>query len=88
MNTARSTVLGWGVLVLGAGVSYYFAKRAINDRRMDQAKAGTRPPEIMDWKQRIQVEQRGQPINHPNVDNTHTYPKAPPKEDYRAAAPK
>ncbi|KAF8503897.1 hypothetical protein BU17DRAFT_101646 [Hysterangium stoloniferum] len=91
MNTARSTVIGWGVLVLGAGVSYYFAKRSINDRRMDQARAGTRPPEIKDWKQRIQTEQPGQPTmtSRPNLDGTHIYPEAPsPKEGYRDAAPK
>lgn len=88
MNSGRSTVLGWGALIVGAGVSYYFARRTIDDRRDQQAAQGIRPPDIKDWKQRIQVEHEGQPAPQPaNKDNTHNYTKRPPPDEtYRAAA--
>ncbi|KIJ51939.1 hypothetical protein M422DRAFT_26296 [Sphaerobolus stellatus SS14] len=87
MNTARSTVLGWSALIAGAGVSFYFAKKGIDDRRRRQAEAGTRPTQIMDWKQRIQVaEHEGQPIpQRPNEARTDNYTKSPtPKEGYQS----
>lgn len=33
MNTPYSMALGWGTLLLAGGVSYYYAKKDINDRR-------------------------------------------------------
>ncbi|MCJ1250679.1 hypothetical protein MMC30_007907 [Trapelia coarctata] len=33
MNTIRSTWVGWGVLIVAGGGSYYFAKRSINADR-------------------------------------------------------
>jgi len=90
MNSARSTVLGWTALVVGAGVSFYYAKRGIDDRRKAQAEAGLRPSEIMDWKQRIQVETEGQPKpQRPNDAHTHNYTKTPDYKDaYQAGLPK
>lgn len=39
-------------MVAAAGVSYYFAKKGINERREQQAKEGTRPTEKLDCKHR------------------------------------
>ncbi|GJE94858.1 hypothetical protein PsYK624_110340 [Phanerochaete sordida] len=55
MNNPKSTALGWGSLVAAAGISYYFAKKGINERREQQAKEGTRPTEKLDWRQRIEA---------------------------------
>ena len=41
-------MLGWGSLIVAAGVSYYFAKRTINERRQMQEAAGKRPSEKLD----------------------------------------
>ncbi|KAI0346453.1 hypothetical protein BDW22DRAFT_1425924 [Trametopsis cervina] len=60
MNNPKSTVLGWASLIAAAGVSYYFAKKGINERRAEQAAAGTRPSEKLDWKQRISKDQEAQ----------------------------
>ncbi|GJJ14936.1 hypothetical protein Clacol_009206 [Clathrus columnatus] len=83
-------VYGWGALIVGASVSYYFARKAINERRDQQAEAGIRSPDIKDWKQRIQVEEEGQPRpQRRNKDDTHNYTKRPsPDETYRAATNK
>lgn len=43
-----SQVLGWASLIAAAGVSYYFAKKSIDERRMEQYAAGTRPTEKLD----------------------------------------
>ena len=40
--------MGWGSLILAAGVGFYFAKTEINERRQKQAAAGTRPTEKLD----------------------------------------
>ncbi|EPQ52166.1 hypothetical protein GLOTRDRAFT_140583 [Gloeophyllum trabeum ATCC 11539] len=53
MNTPQSMALGWGVLVLGAGASFYYAKKGIDARRRAQAVSGDRPVEKLDWQQRI-----------------------------------
>ncbi|KIP12088.1 hypothetical protein PHLGIDRAFT_124278 [Phlebiopsis gigantea 11061_1 CR5-6] len=55
MNNPKSTVLGWGSLVAAAGVSYYFAKQTINERRAQQAADGSRPTEKLDWRQRVEA---------------------------------
>lgn len=36
------------MLIVGAGVSYYYARKAINNRRDQQAAQGIRPPDIRD----------------------------------------
>ncbi|RDX45234.1 hypothetical protein OH76DRAFT_1018943 [Lentinus brumalis] len=41
-------MLGWGGLVAAAGVSLYFAKKTINDRRMKQETYGQRPSNKLD----------------------------------------
>ena len=41
-------MLGWGSLVIAAGVSFYFAKRTIIERRQMQEAAGQRPSEKLD----------------------------------------
>ncbi|KAH9930190.1 hypothetical protein B0H21DRAFT_826145 [Amylocystis lapponica] len=61
--------LGWGSLVLAAGVSYYYAKQSIDERRKSQEVAGSRPVEKLDWRARIaQQEQPG----HTNAVPTGT----------------
>jgi len=42
MNTVRSTWLGWGVLCIAGGGSYYFAKRSINADRASRHEADMR----------------------------------------------
>ncbi|KAI0074469.1 hypothetical protein K474DRAFT_1665387 [Panus rudis PR-1116 ss-1] len=54
MNNPKSTLLGWGSLILAAGVSYYWAKQGINERRREQAAAGARPTEKLDWRAKIE----------------------------------
>ncbi|TCD71917.1 hypothetical protein EIP91_000049 [Steccherinum ochraceum] len=54
MNTARSSVMGWGALVVAAGASYYWAKQGINERRKEQEVAGTRSTEKLDWRAKIE----------------------------------
>ncbi|TFK49152.1 hypothetical protein OE88DRAFT_474774 [Heliocybe sulcata] len=60
MNTPQSMAIGWGSLILGAGVSFYYAKKNINQRRMDQAAEGSRPTEKLDWQQRIALQEQEQ----------------------------
>ncbi|KAF8496945.1 hypothetical protein JB92DRAFT_3146725 [Gautieria morchelliformis] len=85
MNTGRSTLLGWGALIAGAGVSFYYAKRGIDQRRREQDVAGVRPSAIKDWRQRIEQP----PPQRPNVDHTSHYSKtASPEDSYKAALPK
>ena len=40
--------LGWGSLLAAAGVSYYYARRSINERRAMQEALGERPSEKLD----------------------------------------
>ncbi|KAF7795682.1 hypothetical protein EIP86_006847 [Pleurotus ostreatoroseus] len=58
MNNPKSTALGWASLVAAAGVSYYFAKKGIDERRREQDAAGTRPTEKLDWRARIEKEEK------------------------------
>ncbi|EIN08376.1 hypothetical protein PUNSTDRAFT_68736, partial [Punctularia strigosozonata HHB-11173 SS5] len=39
---------GWGSLLFAAGVSFYYAKKSINERRREQDLAGSRPVEKLD----------------------------------------
>jgi len=41
-------VLGWVSLITVAGVSFYFAKRSINERRRQQDFTGERPSAKLD----------------------------------------
>ena len=41
-------MLGWGSLVVAAGVSFYYAKKTINERRAMQESMGQRPSEKLD----------------------------------------
>ena len=41
-------MLGWGSLVAAAGVSFYYAKKTINERRAMQESMGQRPSEKLD----------------------------------------
>ncbi|KAK7684564.1 hypothetical protein QCA50_012511 [Cerrena zonata] len=54
MNTPQSMFLGWGSLIVAAGASYYWAKKGIDERRSQQAKAGSRPTDKLDWRARIE----------------------------------
>ncbi|KAH9836390.1 uncharacterized protein C8Q71DRAFT_81562 [Rhodofomes roseus] len=59
MNTPQSQLIGWGSLIAAAGVSYYYARQNINERRKAQEFAGARPSEKLDWRARIaQQEQK------------------------------
>ena len=37
-------------MIVAAGVSYYWAKQGIDERRLQQAKAGSRPTDKLDCK--------------------------------------
>ncbi|KAH9922462.1 uncharacterized protein B0H18DRAFT_879312, partial [Fomitopsis serialis] len=39
---------GWGSLIAAAGVSYYYARQSINERRKAQDLTGARPSEKLD----------------------------------------
>ncbi|CAL1699444.1 unnamed protein product [Somion occarium] len=76
MNTPQSMFLGWGSLIVAAGVSYYWAKKGIDERRLELAKAGARPTEKLDWRSRIE-KYDGQPAPVPAAvasasGNNHT----------------
>ncbi|PIL23375.1 hypothetical protein GSI_14686 [Ganoderma sinense ZZ0214-1] len=51
-------MLGWGSLVVAAGVSFYFAKKTIIERRQMQEAAGQRPSEKLDWRARIDRQEK------------------------------
>ncbi|KAN0131961.1 hypothetical protein V8E53_010241 [Lactarius tabidus] len=53
MNNPKSMVLGWVSLIAVAGVSFYFAKQNINERRRQQDIAGERPSTKLDRRERI-----------------------------------
>jgi len=53
MNNPKSMVLGWVSLITVAGVSFYFAKQSINERRRQQDISGERPSAKLDWKERV-----------------------------------
>ncbi|KAI0261619.1 hypothetical protein BC834DRAFT_972562 [Gloeopeniophorella convolvens] len=53
MNNPKSMVLGWVSLIGVAGVSFYYAKQSINERRRLQDISGERPSAKLDWKERI-----------------------------------
>ncbi|KAI9065325.1 hypothetical protein FKP32DRAFT_1674962 [Trametes sanguinea] len=58
MNTVRSTLLGWGALLVGAGGSYYAARKWINQRRAMQEARGERSSEKLDWRSKIEREEK------------------------------
>ncbi|KZT23737.1 hypothetical protein NEOLEDRAFT_1179949 [Neolentinus lepideus HHB14362 ss-1] len=60
MNSPQSMAVGWGSLVLAAGVSFYYAKKNIDERRREQAAEGARPTEKLDWQQRIALQEQEQ----------------------------
>ena len=47
-------LLGWGSLIAAAGVSYYYARQSINERRKAQEVAGARPSEKLDCESSFQ----------------------------------
>ncbi|RPD75612.1 hypothetical protein L226DRAFT_560122 [Lentinus tigrinus ALCF2SS1-7] len=51
-------MLGWGSLVVAAGVSFYYAKKTINERRAVQESMGQRPSEKLDWRSRIEQQEK------------------------------
>ncbi|KAF2090751.1 hypothetical protein K490DRAFT_53709 [Saccharata proteae CBS 121410] len=46
MNTIRSTIYGWGALIVAGGGAYYFAKKNINAERAEKAAADRRRKEM------------------------------------------
>ncbi|KZT07127.1 uncharacterized protein LAESUDRAFT_725500 [Laetiporus sulphureus 93-53] len=51
-------VLGLGTLVAAAGVSYYFARKSIKERRKEHAARGQRPTEKLDRRARVAMEEK------------------------------
>ncbi|KAI0325940.1 hypothetical protein GY45DRAFT_1339801 [Cubamyces sp. BRFM 1775] len=51
-------LLGWGSLLVAAGTSYYYARKSINERRAQQEARGQRPSEKLDWRERIDREEK------------------------------
>ena len=49
-SKSNNQFIGWGSLIVAAGVSYYWAKQGIDERRLQQAKAGSRPTDKLDCK--------------------------------------
>ncbi|KAI0716667.1 hypothetical protein C8Q76DRAFT_725144 [Earliella scabrosa] len=58
MNTPQTMMLGWGSLIVAAGVSYYYARQSINERRALQEARGQRPSEKLDWRSRIEQQEK------------------------------
>ncbi|KAJ8454438.1 hypothetical protein ONZ51_g13024 [Trametes cubensis] len=57
-NATNGPLLGWGSLLVAAGVSYYYARKSINERRALQEARGQRPSEKLDWRERIVREEK------------------------------
>ncbi|RIB01475.1 hypothetical protein C2G38_2127522 [Gigaspora rosea] len=58
MNTPGSVLLGWVVLIAAGGGAFYYAKKDINARRRAQELNKTRPPEKLEWWQRVEVDEK------------------------------
>ncbi|KAI0356030.1 hypothetical protein OH77DRAFT_283930 [Trametes cingulata] len=58
MNTPQSMLLGWGSLIVAAGASYWYARKSINARRAMQEAQGQRPSEKLDWRSKIELEEK------------------------------
>ncbi|KAI0828593.1 hypothetical protein BC628DRAFT_1363410 [Trametes gibbosa] len=58
MNTPQTMLLGWGSLIVAAGASYYYARKSINERRVIQEARGQRPSEKLDWRSRIEQDEK------------------------------
>ncbi|KZS87248.1 hypothetical protein SISNIDRAFT_491211 [Sistotremastrum niveocremeum HHB9708] len=67
MNSARSTFLGWGALIVAAGGGYYIAKRQLAvERKQAYEKAGVKPQVPMTWEQlKRETEGNSPPSNTP-----------------------
>ncbi|KAI0280216.1 hypothetical protein BGY98DRAFT_1095686 [Russula aff. rugulosa BPL654] len=74
MNNPKSMVLGWASLIAVAGVSFYFTKQSINERRRQQDITGERPSARLDWRERIAQ------------DEART-PQAPREDEYPVSGP-
>ncbi|PVG01436.1 hypothetical protein CPB86DRAFT_781655 [Serendipita vermifera] len=53
MNNPKSVALGWGVLTIAAAGSFYYARKEINARRLEQAQKGQRGP-AKEWYERLE----------------------------------
>ncbi|KAN0116183.1 hypothetical protein V8E52_006240 [Russula decolorans] len=62
MNNPKSMVLGCVSLIAVAGVSLYFAKQSINERRRQQDITGDRPSAMLDWRERIAQDKARTPL--------------------------
>ncbi|RXK38294.1 hypothetical protein M231_04467 [Tremella mesenterica] len=54
MNTVKSVIYGWGVLIVAGAGAYYYAKKDIDARRQDQKYRGARPMDKLSWQERIE----------------------------------
>ncbi|CDZ96315.1 hypothetical protein [Phaffia rhodozyma] len=58
MNTPQSVALGWGVLLVAASASYYYAKSDIDARRLDQQRKGLRQTQVLTWEERLKLDEQ------------------------------
>ncbi|CAG8614708.1 21681_t:CDS:2 [Cetraspora pellucida] len=58
MNTPGSVLLGWVVLIAAGGGAFYYAKKDINARRRAQELSRTRPPEKLEWWQKVELDEK------------------------------
>lgn len=49
MNNPRSVAVGWVSLLVAGGISFYYAKKEIDQRRRSQREQSRRPTEIREW---------------------------------------
>jgi len=87
MNNPRSVVLGCVSLITVAGVSFYFAKQSINERRRQQDLTGERPSAKLDWRERVaRDEGQTQTAQAPREGITHS-PDPGPRSQGIAGSP-
>ncbi|OSC97800.1 hypothetical protein PYCCODRAFT_1439892 [Trametes coccinea BRFM310] len=70
MNTVKSTLLGWGALIVGAGGSYYAARKWVNQRRAMQEARGERSSEKLDWRSKIEREEKVHQHQHTSASSS------------------
>ncbi|KAI0370489.1 hypothetical protein BV20DRAFT_1052259 [Pilatotrama ljubarskyi] len=56
--SGSARLVGWGSLIVAAGASYWYARKSINARRAMQEAQGQRPSEKLDWRSKIEQEEK------------------------------
>ncbi|KAG4304825.1 hypothetical protein PORY_001878 [Pneumocystis oryctolagi] len=57
MNKPWSMALGWGSLIVAAGIGYCFAKKEINARRQEKMLRGNFTQDKLDWEKRVALDE-------------------------------